>query len=74
MKILDAEDYSDPRHLLHLYFTSKSFEVMLANNGLEGLYKMTTEHPDRVLSDLNMPNSRGLKLVEAIRGRQHCSP
>jgi two-component system alkaline phosphatase synthesis response regulator PhoP len=67
VKLLVVEDNADTRDLLHFYFTSKGFDVITANDGVEGIFKARIEHPNLVISDLNMPNGSGLQLLEEIR-------
>ena len=44
-------------------------EILEASNGREGLERIEHDHPDFVLSDLQMPEMNGLELVSIIKDR-----
>src|ERR1051325_2774154 len=67
-KILVVEDTQDTRELLHLYFTNAGFNVVTATNGSEGLYKVESEKPDLIISDISMPIMDGTKMIKELRG------
>lgn len=46
----------------------KGAEVVEAQDGMDGLRKITSEKFDLVLVDINMPVMDGLKLIRLIRG------
>jgi CheY-like chemotaxis protein len=66
-KILVVEDNADSRNLLHFYFTSKGYNVVIACDGTEGLYMVKAEKPDLVITDLTMPNLDGVEMIKQIR-------
>jgi CheY-like chemotaxis protein len=68
--ILVIEDYSDTRELLSTLLRKQGYNVIEAEDGLEGLLKATTFCPDLVLMDLSLPEMDG---VEAAR-RIHVQP
>jgi two-component system chemotaxis response regulator CheY len=67
MKILIVDDDKTTRKLLGLYLKSKGFEVLHAENGLDGLEKLGSESVNMVISDLNMPYMDGIEFVKAVR-------
>ncbi|MBI5849249.1 MAG: response regulator [Nitrospirae bacterium] len=67
MKILVVDDCATTRKLLTLYLKSKGYEVVTAENGLDGLEKVGREGVNLVLSDLNMPYMDGLEFVKSLR-------
>lgn len=67
MKILVVDDCATTRKLLTLYLKSKGYEVVTAENGLDGLEKVGKENVNLVLSDLNMPYMDGLEFVKSLR-------
>jgi len=67
MKILVVDDCATTRKLLTLYLKSKGYEVVTAENGLDGLEKVGKEAVNLVLSDLNMPYMDGLEFVKSLR-------
>ena len=42
-------------------------QVLVANDGGEGLATATRERPDIIISDYHMPGMHGLEMVEALR-------
>jgi len=41
--------------------------VVMASNGVEGLYKINNQHFDVILMDINMPKKDGLSLVKILK-------
>jgi DNA-binding response OmpR family regulator len=66
--ILVVEDDPSVQSLLTLLLESEGFEVIAAQDGLEGLVKMELQHPSLVILDLMMPNVSGDRAIEEIRG------
>jgi two-component system chemotaxis response regulator CheY len=46
----------------------KSVEIVEAQDGMDGLRKISSDHFDLALIDINMPVMDGLKLISLIRG------
>jgi two-component system chemotaxis response regulator CheY len=67
-KILLVDDSVTLRMSLKEPLEKEGFEVIEAEDGLEGL-KFLEEHPDvnLVISDVKMPNMDGLEMVEQIK-------
>lgn len=65
--ILVVEDTVDTRELLHLYLTKEGFTVILAADGGEGLYRAQSDHPDLIITDINMPNLSGTDMIRQLR-------
>lgn len=68
--VLIVEDYSDTRELLSTLLRTRGFNVIEAEDGLEGLLKASGMYPDLIIMDLSLPEMDG---VEAAR-RIHASP
>lgn len=68
--ILVIEDYSDTRELLSVLLRRKGYDVVEAEDGLEGFLKATGTRPDLIIMDLALPEMDG---VEATR-RIHDTP
>jgi DNA-binding response OmpR family regulator len=66
-KILVVEDTADTRELLHLYLTKEGFEVILATDGGEGLYRAQADRPDIIITDITMPNLDGGAMIRQLR-------
>jgi CheY-like chemotaxis protein len=65
--ILVVEDNSDTRELMHLHLKTEGYNVITASDGREGLYLASAEHPDLIITDLNMPEVNGLDLIKQLR-------
>ena len=46
----------------------KNVEIVEAQDGMDGLRKVSSDHFDLALIDINMPVMDGLKLISLIRG------
>lgn len=68
--ILVIEDYSDTRQLLSFLLRKNGYQVLEAEDGLEGFLKATGSRPDLIIMDLALPEMDG---VEAAR-RIHETP
>ncbi|HEY3137836.1 MAG TPA: response regulator [Blastocatellia bacterium] len=66
-KILVVEDTVDTRELIHLHLLREGYTVIVAANGQEGLYLTSVEHPDLIITDLNMPGMDGLKMTKQLK-------
>ena len=65
--VLIIDDDTHIRSMLHTAFTQEGFQVMEANNGLEGL-KLVQEHNFCcVITDLKMPQMDGLELIDNLK-------
>jgi DNA-binding response OmpR family regulator len=65
-KILIIDDEADLRENLKYVFEMKGYTVELAEDGLQGLEKLLTFHPDLIVLDLNMPNMGGIEFYQKI--------
>ncbi|HXG64404.1 MAG TPA: response regulator, partial [Blastocatellia bacterium] len=66
-KVLVVEDDTDSRKLLEYELQSDGFEVITAEDGLEGLEKAHELKPDIIITDVNMPRLDGIELTEQLR-------
>lgn len=64
--VLVVDDDEDLRSLVDLYLRGAGYEVEMAQDGIEALLQLGHGDFDLVLSDINMPNLDGLKLMEMI--------
>lgn len=65
--ILVVEDTVDTRELLHLYFSSAGFTVIVAADGGEGLHRAKADRPDLIVTDIQMPNLDGIGMIKQLR-------
>ena len=68
-RILIVEDSPTMRQLLVFALKRmKNVDIVEAQDGMDGLRKVTSDHFDLALVDINMPVMDGLKLISLIRG------
>ena len=71
MKILVADDSRVMRQIVIRTLRQAGYddhEIVEAEDGADALAKVSSESPDLVLSDWNMPNMTGIELLRALRG------
>lgn len=67
-RILIVEDSPTMRQLLVFALKRlKAADIVEASDGMDGLRKVTSDHFDLALIDINMPVMDGLKLISLIR-------
>ena len=67
LKILTIDDSRSIRDMLRLTLSSAGYDVVQANDGLAGLHRLEAEHPDVVITDINMPEMDGFAFIENAR-------
>jgi two-component system chemotaxis response regulator CheY len=68
-QILIVEDSPTMRQLLVFALRRlKNVEIVEAQDGMDGLRRVSNDHFDLALIDINMPVMDGLKLISLIRG------
>ncbi len=68
-QILIVEDSPTMRQLLVFAVRRlKNVNIIEATDGMDGLRKLSSDHFDLALIDINMPVMDGLKLISMIRG------
>jgi DNA-binding NtrC family response regulator len=55
------------RNLVETLLSRKGCKVVLASNGLRGLELFRRKRPDFVVLDLEMPEMKGLRVLEQVR-------
>ncbi len=70
-QVLIVEDSPTMRQLLVFALRRlKDVEISEAQDGMDGLRRVTNDHFDIALIDINMPVMDGLKLISLIRGEE----
>ncbi len=73
-RILIVEDSPTMRQLLVFALRRlKDVDIVEAQDGMDGLRKVSSDHFDLALIDINMPVMDGLKLISLIRSEERLS-
>lgn len=67
VKILHIEDNPDNRRLVRRLLVAESYELLEAQDGLEGIDKAIREQPDLILLDIGLPRFDGYETAAAMR-------
>ena len=65
-KILVVDDSLSQRLILHELLTREGHQVIMANDGQEGVDKARSELPDLIVMDIVMPGLNGFQATRAI--------
>jgi DNA-binding NtrC family response regulator len=66
-KILIVDDNQGLAHILKMMLEEENYDVRLARDGKDGYLAYLLFKPDLVITDIQMPERNGLKLMEIIR-------
>ncbi len=66
-KILIVEDEINIRETIVDLLECSGYDVITAEDGESGFFKIVKDHPDLIISDLMMPKMNGYELLEAVR-------
>ncbi len=69
-RVLMVEDQEDNRRILRDLLTSKGYDVIEAENGIDGVTAATTFHPDLILMDIQLPGIDGYEATRRIKGSE----
>src|ERR1044072_192483 len=64
--ILLIEDYSDTREMISTLLRRRGYDVIEAEDGIEGLLKASWQNPDLILMDLALPEMDGVEVTRRI--------
>jgi CheY-like chemotaxis protein len=64
--VLVVDDVEDLRALVGLYLEGAGYRVIAAADGVDALMTLAHQRVDVILSDIDMPNLDGLKLMEIL--------
>jgi len=67
VKILHIEDDPDNRGLVRQLLVAEGYQLLEAEDGLEGIDKAVREEPDLVLLDIGLPRFNGYETAAALR-------
>ena len=66
-KILCVEDNPDTQRMLSFLLTQAGYEVITADDGLQGVQKAKAWRPALILMDMMMPRMSGVEAVRRLR-------
>jgi two-component system, chemotaxis family, chemotaxis protein CheY len=66
-KILIAEDSNSVRKFIIFSLKLSGYEIIPAVDGMDALEQLSKTSIDMLITDLNMPNIDGLRLIKTIR-------
>ncbi len=66
MKVLVVEDHDDTRYLVMMLIRMAGYAPLEARNGIEAIQLATSELPDLILMDLNLPALDGWQATRLI--------
>jgi CheY-like chemotaxis protein len=70
LKILVIEDNDDNREMMAIILKFQGFTIVTAVDGRQGLNLAEAEHPDLIITDLNMPYLDGIERIKLLREHQ----
>jgi two-component system chemotaxis response regulator CheY len=65
--ILTVDDSRTMRDMLMMTLTEAGYQVTQAEDGVEGLEKLSGPCPDAIITDINMPRLDGFGFIEKVR-------
>ncbi len=71
-KILVVDDSDDTREMMAKLLELEEFTVVTAEDGKSGLTTAAAEHPDLIITDINMPNINGIEMIKELRQQPAC--
>ena len=70
--VLVVEDNADNRTLVLDVLKSMDYEVVLANDGVEGVEQAKLKKPDLILMDLSLPHKDGWEATRELKADDAC--
>jgi DNA-binding response OmpR family regulator len=70
LKVMIIEDNKDIQEIYKHSFEKCGYEVILENNGLDGLNGIVEKRPDVILLDLMLPKMDGFQFLKEMRDNQ----
>lgn len=65
-RVLIIDDSSFQRKIISSILAAEGYEIICAENGVEGLKNVADLHPDMIVLDLLMPGMNGTEVMEQI--------
>ena len=68
--ILTVDDSRTMRQMLECALLDAGFDVVQAEDGVDGLSVLERSSPDAIITDINMPRMDGFGFIEGVRGTE----
>jgi CheY-like chemotaxis protein len=68
-KILIVDDSADTREMMAKLLELETFTVLTAEDGKAGLAIAAGQHPNLIITDINMPNMNGIEMIRELRSQ-----
>lgn len=65
--ILIVDDSDDTREMMAKLLELETFTVFTAEDGNIGLKVAAEQHPNLIITDINMPNMNGIEMIRQLR-------
>jgi two-component system chemotaxis response regulator CheY len=66
-KVLTVDDSRTIRNMLLVTLNNAGFDIVQAEDGVEGLEVLEESEPDVIVTDINMPRLDGFGFIEGVR-------
>jgi two-component system chemotaxis response regulator CheY len=66
-KVLTVDDSRTIRNMLLMTLNNAGFDIVQAEDGVEGLEVLEESNPDVIVTDINMPRLDGFGFIEGVR-------
>ena len=66
-RILAVDDSKTMRDMLNFTLLNAGYDVVLAEDGNDGLSKLGDNSIDLIITDINMPGMNGIELIKNVR-------
>ena len=66
-RILIVDDSDDTREMMAKLLELEAFTILTAEDGNIGLKVAIEQHPNLIITDINMPNMNGIEMIKQLR-------
>lgn len=68
-RLLIVDDEQDIRDMLSRHYRYLGYDVFTAENGVDALRTLASEHIDVIITDIRMPGMDGIQLLREVRSQ-----
>ena len=70
LTVLAVDDSRTMRDMIRMCLVPASFDVHLAEDGVDGIEVLDGLDPDAIITDINMPRMDGFGFIDAVRSQE----